>query len=101
IWVGMVDSITVAVLAILLTGIMAALPFGPIFAQAAGSFPTNPGVSMGFVNTWGAAAVMILPPVMGSLVDSSGTFLSAFYLLGGVAALASIGSLGLVSIAKK
>lgn len=101
VWVGMSESLGVAVVAILVTGIMAGLPFGPIFSLAANSMPSNPGTAMGFVNTWGAAAVMALPPIMGSLVDNSGTFLSAFYLLGAVSIAASIAALGLVKIEKK
>ncbi len=99
-WLGMCDNITAAVMAILFTGIMAALPFGPIFTYAVASFPKSPGVAMGFVNTWGAIAVMVLPPIMGSFVDSSGTFLSAFYLLAGVAIAASLGAVGLTNIVK-
>ncbi len=99
-WVGMVNSMTAAIIAILFAGFMAALPFGPIFSYAVVSFPANPGVAMGFVNTWGAIAVMVLPPIMGSLVDSSGTFFSAFYLLAGVAFAASLGALGLKNIVK-
>jgi len=100
-WLGMCDTITSAVIAILFTGIMAALPFGPIFSYAVVSFPKNPGVAMGFVNTWGAIAVMILPPIMGSLVDSSGTFVSAFYLLAAVAIAASLGSIKLTNIIRE
>ena len=99
-WLGMCESITSAVIAILFTGIMAALPFGPIFSYAVVSFPKSPGVAMGFVNTWGAIAVMILPPIMGSLADSSGTFVSAFYLLAAVAVAASVGAVGLKNIVK-
>lgn len=99
-WLGMVENITFAIIAILFTGVMAALPFGPIFSSAAASFPKIPGVAMGFVNTFGAFAVMILPPIMGALVDSSGNFLSAFYLLAGVAAAASIGAIGLKKVVK-
>jgi nitrate/nitrite transporter NarK len=100
-WLGMCNNITSAVIAILFTGIMAALPFGPIFTYAVASFPKSPGVAMGFVNTWGAIAVMVLPPLMGSFVDSSGTFLSAFYLLAGVAVAASLGAVGLTNIVKQ
>ncbi|MDR3589576.1 MAG: MFS transporter [Negativicutes bacterium] len=100
-WIGLVETTGMAIIAIFFTGCMASLPFGGIFHYAVVSFPKNPGVAMGFVNTWGAIAVMTLPPMMGKLVDTSGTFLTAFYLLAGVAAFASICSAGIVNIAKE
>jgi nitrate/nitrite transporter NarK len=99
-WLGMVDNMASAAIAILFSGFMCALPFGPIFSLAMDTFPKFPGVAAGFVNTFGAFSVMLLPPIMGSLVDSSGSFLSAFYLLAGVAAAASIGALGIKSTVK-
>jgi nitrate/nitrite transporter NarK len=100
-WVGMVDTLGMAIIAIFFTGCMASLPFGPIFHYAVVSFPKNPGVAMGFVNTWGAVAVMTLPPIMGALVDKSGSFISAFYLLAGVAVCASIAAMAIVNVEKK
>jgi nitrate/nitrite transporter NarK len=50
---------------------------------------------MGFVNTWGAAGVMILPPIIGRLVDLSGSFVSGFYVLAAVALAAGIGCMAL------
>ena len=50
---------------------------------------------MGFVNTWGAAGVMILPPIIGRLVDVSGTFVSGFYALGVSALIGCLCSLAL------
>lgn len=99
-WVGNAETVDMAVVAILITGILAGIPFGPIFAGAAASMPTNPGVAMGFVNTFGAATVMILPPIMGNLVDQSGTFLSAFYLLGAVAVVGGFSAFALKNAPK-
>ena len=47
---------------------------------------------MGFVNMFGAWGVMVLPPVIGRMVDVSGTFVSGFYVLSGVALLGSLAS---------
>ncbi|MGA2401759.1 MAG: MFS transporter [Syntrophobacteraceae bacterium] len=84
-----------AALAIIFTGIMAGLPFAGIFNGARDNCPDSPGVAMGFVNTRGAAGVMILPPIIGRLVDITGTFVSGFYVLAGVALAASLGCLAL------
>ncbi len=93
--VGLSSTSGEALLSIIVVGMASGLPFGPIFAEAPKSFPDNPGAANGFVNTFGAGAVMILPPVMGALVDHTGTFLSAFYLLGGIALIASLTALAL------
>jgi nitrate/nitrite transporter NarK len=87
-----------AVSAIILAGVMAGLPFAGIFNCARQSAPASPGVAMGFVNTWGAFAVMVFPPVIGHLVDATGTFVSGFHLLAGVTLLAALGCLLLTPV---
>jgi len=94
-WMGLSTTIGMAALAIIFTGIMAGLPFAGIFNGARDNCPATPGVAMGFVNTWGAAGVMVLPPVIGRLVDITGTFVSGFYVLAGMALAASLGCLAL------
>ena len=94
-WMGLSTTMGMAALAIIFTGIMAGLPFAGIFNGARDNCPATPGVAMGFVNTWGAAGVMILPPIIGRLVDITGTFVSGFYVLAGVALAASLGCLAL------
>lgn len=94
-WIGLSTTMGMATLAIFFTGIMAGLPFAGIFNSARDNCPATPGVAMGFVNTWGAAGVMILPPVIGRLVDITGTFVSGFYVLAGVSLAASLGCLAL------
>ncbi|MGA2935750.1 MAG: MFS transporter [Syntrophobacteraceae bacterium] len=94
-WIGLSTTMGMATLAIFFTGIMAGLPFAGIFNGARDNCPATPGVAMGFVNTWGAAGVMILPPVIGRLVDITGTFVSGFYVLAGVALAAALGCLAL------
>ncbi|VBB09639.1 Hypothetical protein LUCI_4937 [Lucifera butyrica] len=89
-------TLPVAAAAIVFTGIMAGLPFGGIFNFAVYSCPKNPGLAMGFVNTLGAWGVMALPPVIGLLVDQSGSFASGFYLLGGTAFIGSFASIFLL-----
>ncbi len=81
VWIGLSTTLVMAFLAIIFTGIMAGLPFAGIFNSARDNCPGSPGVAMGFVNTWGAFGVMVLPPIIGRLVDISGTFVSGFYVL--------------------
>jgi len=89
-------TLSMATAAIIFTGIVAGLPFGGIFNFAVYSCPKNPGLAMGFVNTWGAWGVMVLPPIIGALVDATGTFVSGFYVLAGVAFLGSLASIMLL-----
>lgn len=93
-YIAIANSTTLgmATAAIVFTGIVAGLPFGGIFNFAVYSCPKNPGLAMGFVNTWGAWGVMVLPPIIGRLVDVSGTFVSGFYVLAGVALVGSLAS---------
>ncbi len=94
-WMGLSASMGMAILAIIFTGIMAGLPFAGIFNAARDNCPDCPGVAMGFVNTWGAIGVMVFPPIIGRLVDLTGTFISGFVVLGAVALIAAFGCLGL------
>jgi nitrate/nitrite transporter NarK len=74
---------------------MAGLPYSGIFNGARDNCPDCPGLAMGFVNTWGAGGVMLLPPIVGSLVDLTRTFVSGFMLLGAVALIAGLACLAL------
>jgi nitrate/nitrite transporter NarK len=94
-WIGLAENIYLSILGIILTGIMAGLPFAGIFNAAREHCPTRPGMAMGIVNTGGAIGVMILPPVIGRLVDHTGTFISGFLALGLTALLAAGSSLAL------
>jgi nitrate/nitrite transporter NarK len=89
-------TLPTAFLAIVFTGIVAGLPFAGIFNFAVYTCPKNPGLAMGFVNTFGAWGVMVLPPIVGRLVDVSGSFVSGFYVLGAVALLGSLASTQLI-----
>ena len=96
IWIGLSTTLTMAFLGIILAGVMAAgLPFAGIFNGARPNCPATPGVAMGFVNTWGAIGVMILPPIIGWLVDLSGTFVSGLFALAVAALLGCLCSLAL------
>lgn len=86
------DTFLMAFLGIVFIGFVAGLPFAGIFNFAAYSCPKNPGLAMGFVNMFGAWGVMVLPPIIGRMVDVSGSFVSGFYVLSGVALLGCVAS---------
>lgn len=93
--IGLSSWVPMAIFSITFTGIMAGLPFAGIFNGAKDSCPANPGLAMGFVNTWGSFGVMALPPIIGRLVDLSGTFMAGFFVMGVIAVLAGICTKGL------
>jgi nitrate/nitrite transporter NarK len=92
VFVGYSNTLPMAVAGIFAIGIVAGLPFAGIFNFAVYSCPENPGLAMGFVNTFGAFGVMAMPPVIGLLVDTSGTFVSGFYLLAAAALVGGLAS---------
>jgi nitrate/nitrite transporter NarK len=95
IWIGLTTTMAVAIPAVIFTGVMAGLPYSAIFNGAKDYCPKSPGVAMGFVNTWGCVAIMAFPPIIGKLVDITGTFVSGLMLLGAVAIIAGLACLGL------
>lgn len=93
--VGRSTTVPFALASIVLAGLMSGLPFAPIFNYARESVPRSPGVAMGLVNTAGALAVMAFPPIIGRIVDATGSFTSGFLLLAGVSLAAGVVSTAL------
>jgi nitrate/nitrite transporter NarK len=67
---------------ILLLGVGAGLPYAGIFNRAAALFPARAGAAMGLVNMLGIVMILTAPPLIGHMVDWSGTFQSSFLALG-------------------
>ena len=67
---------------ILLLGLGAGLPYAAIFNRAAALFPSRAGAAMGLVNMLGIVMILTAPPLVGHMVDWSGSFQSSFLTLG-------------------
>jgi nitrate/nitrite transporter NarK len=67
---------------VLLLGIGGGLPYAGIFHRAGALFPARAGAAMGLVNMLGIAMILVAPPLIGHVVDWSGTFQSSFRALG-------------------
>jgi ACS family hexuronate transporter-like MFS transporter len=77
-----VRSLPLAALAVALIGAGCGLPYAALFTRAAGLFPGRAGAAMGLVNMLGIVMILAAPPLIGKLVDWSGSFRSSFLALG-------------------
>jgi MFS family permease len=89
------QSIPLAASAIVILGIGCGLPYAALFTRAAGLYPGRAGAAMGLVNMLGIVMILAAPPVIGYLVDWTGTFQSSFFALGAFSLLACGGALGI------
>jgi nitrate/nitrite transporter NarK len=87
-------SLVRAAAGVLLLGVGAGLPYAGVFNRAAALFPARAGAAMGLVNMLGIVMILTAPPLIGHMVDWSGTFQSSFLALGaftGAVLLATFG----------
>lgn len=80
---------------VLLLGIGAGLPYAGIFNRAAALFPARAGAAMGLVNMLGIGMILAAPPLIGQVVDWSGSFQSSFLALGVFTFAVLISTLGI------
>jgi nitrate/nitrite transporter NarK len=80
-------SLTTALAGVVLIGIGIGLPYAAMFTRAAHLFPGRAAAAMGFVNMLGILMILVGSPLVGHLVDLTGTFKTSFALLGGFALL--------------
>jgi nitrate/nitrite transporter NarK len=79
------ESLAQAAAGVLLLGIGAGLPYAGIFNRAAALFPARAGAAMGLVNMLGIVMILAAPPLIGQMVDWSGSFRSSYLALAGFA----------------
>jgi CP family cyanate transporter-like MFS transporter len=75
-------SLARAAAGVALLGIGAGLPYAAAFNRAAALYPARAGVAMGFVNMLGIVMILAAPPLIGQMVDWSGSFQMSFLALG-------------------
>lgn len=80
---------------VLLLGIGAGLPYAGIFHRAAALFPARAGAAMGLVNVLGIVMILAAPPLIGHVVDWSGSFQSSFLALGAFTFAVLVSTLGI------
>jgi nitrate/nitrite transporter NarK len=84
------DALVLAVAGLLATGLGVGLPYAAIFNGAAASAPGNPASAQALVG-WAALLVAIVgPPLVGFLLDLTGSFSSGYLSLAAVTSVALI-----------
>lgn len=89
------SSFTIAVGALLATGLGVGLPYAAIFNGAAASVPASPATTQGFVGTGGVVTAIVGPPLVGWLLDVGGGFGSGFLVISAFAFLVLLGTAAL------
>ncbi len=75
------NALPLAVLAVGLVGMGCGLPYAALFTRAAALFPGRAAAAMGLVNMLGIVMILIGAPLIGQLVDWTGSFRSSFLVL--------------------
>jgi nitrate/nitrite transporter NarK len=88
-------SLARAAAGVLLLGVGAGLPYAGVFNRAAALFPARAGAAMGLVNMLGIVMILTAPPLIGHMVDWSGTFQSSFLALGGFTGAVLVATFGI------
>lgn len=89
------ESVILTALAIVFIGVGCGLPYAALFTRAAALFPGRAGAAMGLVNMLGILMILAAPPLIGKLVDYSGSFRSSFLALGVFSLLALASTSGI------
>jgi nitrate/nitrite transporter NarK len=87
------NSVFWTALAIIFIGVGCAWPYAALFTRAAALYPGRAGAAMGLVNMLGIIMILVAPPLIGRLVDWSGSFHSSFLALGGFSLLVLVAAL--------
>jgi nitrate/nitrite transporter NarK len=69
------------VLALLVVGVGTSLPYAAVFNGAALSVPESPASSQALVGWAGAFLVLLGPPIVGALLEATGSFAAGFLVL--------------------
>ncbi len=89
------NSVVSTALAVVLIGMGCGFPYAALFTRAAALYPGRAGAAMGLVNMLGIIMILAAPPMIGRLVDWSGSFQSSFLALGCFSLLVLISTLGI------
>jgi nitrate/nitrite transporter NarK len=88
-------SLVRAAVGVFLLGVGAGLPYAGVFNRAAALYPARSGAAMGLVNMLGIVMILAAPPMVGRMVDWSGTFQSSFLALSGFTLVVLLATFGI------
>jgi NNP family nitrate/nitrite transporter-like MFS transporter len=92
---ALASNLPIAIGGLLLTGIGVGLPYAAVFNGAAESAPWSPASAQAFVGWGGVMTAIVGPPLVGQLLDVSGTFSSGFVVIACFAMLVLLATLAL------
>jgi nitrate/nitrite transporter NarK len=75
------DGLAGAVVGLLVVGLGTSLPYAAVFNGAALSVPESPASAQALVGWAGAFLVLLGPPVIGALLETTGSFAAGFLML--------------------
>ena len=81
--------------AIVLLGIGGGLPYAALFVRAAALYPGRAGAAMGLVNMLGIVMILVAPPLIGQMVEWTGSFQAGFLALSLFSLAAVAGTFGI------
>jgi len=82
--IALAPSLPVAIVGLLATGVGVGLPYAAVFNGAAASARRSPASAQAVVGLGGLLSAIFGPPLVGTLLDSTGDFAAGFLALAGV-----------------
>lgn len=92
---GAGGSLGRVITAIVILGLGCGLPYAALFVRAAVLYPGRAGAAMGLVNMLGIVMILAAPPLIGHMVESTGSFQSSFLSLCLFLLVAVVGTFGI------
>jgi nitrate/nitrite transporter NarK len=83
--IALAPALPVAIVGLVLAGLGVGLPYAAVFDGAAASVPTSPASAQSIVGWGGLLTAILGPPLVGTLLDSTGDFATGFLALAAIA----------------
>ena len=82
--VALAPTLPVAIAGLLVTGLGVGFPYAAVFNGAAASAPTSPASAQAIVGWGGLLTAIFGPPLVGTLLDATGSFTAGFLALAAI-----------------
>jgi cyanate permease len=82
--VALAPTLPVAIAGLIVTGLGVGFPYAAVFNGAAASAPTSPASAQAIVGWGGLLTAIFGPPLVGTLLDATGSFTAGFLALAAI-----------------
>ena len=82
--IALAPALSVAITGLVITGLGVGLPYAALFNGAAASVPTSPASAQAMVGWGGLLTAIFGPPLVGTLLDATGSFTAGFLALAAI-----------------